>query len=203
MAWTARRARRAGIRTMVGTPLRARGGSIGALIVYRSVLRPFEPTDLQLLQSFSDQAVIAIENARLLSDLRESLAQQSATADVLKVVSRSTFDLQTVLDTLVEFASRLCAAERGVILQRDGEVLLTLATFGFRRRPLDTPKSIRCREIAAAPRGARSRKAGPCKLRTYWPILNTAPPGTNRPPISELSLTCRCCATGRRSACSG
>ena len=120
-------ARRAGIRTMVGTPLRASGDAIGALIVYRNVLQPFEPAELQLLQSFADQAVIAIQNARLLSELREALAQQTATADVLKAISRSTFDLQAVFDTVVESSTRLCAAERGFFFRFDGEVLRTAA----------------------------------------------------------------------------
>jgi GAF domain-containing protein/CheY-like chemotaxis protein len=115
-------ARRAGIRTMVGTPLRAQGNAFGALVVYRSILRPFEPAELQLLQSFADQAVIAIENARLLSELRESLAQQTATANVLKAISGSAFDLRTVLDTLVQSAAALCEADMASVNRPgDGE----------------------------------------------------------------------------------
>ncbi len=131
-------ARRAGIRTMVGTPLRTKGRAIGALIVYRDMLKPFEPAELQLLQSFADQAVIAIENARLFeaeqqrtSELTESLSQQTATADVLKVISRSTFDLKTVLSTLVESASRLCRADQAALFLRDNDVYRMAATYGF------------------------------------------------------------------------
>jgi two-component system, NtrC family, sensor kinase len=126
-----------GFRSMVFTPLMNKGASIGFIAVTRVQPGSFTDHHVQVLRTFADQAVIAIENARLFDevqartrDLTESLQQQTATSDVLKVISRSAFDLQTVLDTLAESAARLCGADEGTIMRPAGDVYRMAAIWG-------------------------------------------------------------------------
>jgi len=126
-------ARLGGLHTMLGVPLMREGMPIGVFNLQRRSVRPFTEKQIELVETFADQAAIAIENTRLLNELRESLQQQTATADVLKVISRSTFDLQAVLDALVHSAARLCEADAVIIGRPKGETYYFEASYGYSR----------------------------------------------------------------------
>src|SRR5262249_35842267 len=131
-------ARRFGLQTILAAPLLRENEAIGVLVIRRAEVRPFTDKQIALLTTFARQAAIAIENVRLFDEvqartreLSESLEQQTATSEVLKVVSRTTFDLQAVLETLVRSAASLCDAGQALVYQRDDDIYRLAVNYGF------------------------------------------------------------------------
>jgi GAF domain-containing protein len=123
-------ARQSGVRTHLATPLLRKGIAIGAILIRRTEVRPFSDKQIALLKTFADQAVIAIENVRLFTELQERLEQQTATSKILGVIASSPTDLQPVLDAVAESATRLCEANDARILRIDGDLLRLAASYG-------------------------------------------------------------------------
>jgi signal transduction histidine kinase len=132
-----------GGRTQLAVPMLRDDELVGAIVIYRQEVRPFTERHIALVTNFAAQAVIAIENTRLLNELRESLQQQTATAEVLKVISRSAFDLQAVLDTLVESAARLCEADIVAINGVKGSIFEMTASHGYPPELYERMKAVR------------------------------------------------------------
>src|SRR5262249_22807468 len=183
-----------GARTFLFTPLRLQGEFIGNLTARRSEVRAFTPAQIKLLETFADQAVIAIENVRLFQELKESLEQRTATSEVLRVIAGSPTELQPVLDAVTESAVKLAGAKQGHIRQYDGEFLRWVASYGespeelavfqapvrpslesrsgrafLERRPIHTLDAQVERHPMAAQTGARTALAVPL-LREETPI---------------------------------
>jgi GAF domain-containing protein len=156
-----------GARSVVGVPMLKDNEVVGLISVYRQEVRPFTDKQIELVQNFAAQAVIAIENTRLLNELRqrtddltESLEQQTATSKVLEVISHSAFDLQAVFETVAESSVRLCGADRAFIFRFDGELLRVAATFNASRelREFVEQNPIRLDRHSASGRAAVERR---------------------------------------------
>jgi len=187
-----------GARTILLVPMLKEDRLVGVIAIFRQAVQAFSDKQIDLVASFASQAVIAVENARLLNELRErtddlseSLQQQTATADVLKVISRSAFDLQAVLDTLVESALRLCNSDEGTIWQpRQGRFVLTassglppgkkqyLESISFEPgstgpggRALSAGKTLHIDDVLADPTYPFSGDTDPARTRLYVPLL--------------------------------
>ena len=192
----------------LGVPMLREDEPIG-VIVSAAGGRPFTDKQIELVTTFADQAVIAIENVRLFDevqqrtdDLAESLQQQTATADVLKVISRSTFDLQTVLDTLLEFGRAAVRRRHGTITQTKGDAFYRSVAYGFppefveyiEDQPVEPARNTGTgRAAARRPGRPYSRRAGRSRFRLAGGAASAA--------ASAPCSACRCCARACRSAC--
>ena len=144
------------LRTLLAVPILKGEDLLGVINIYHlDEVRPFTEKQIALIETFADQAAIAIDNVRLLDELRQSLQQQTATADVLKVISRSAFDLRTVLQTLVESAARFCEADKGAIVREKDGLFYNAEAYGYSREFLDYIRSTPIK----AERGSASGRA--------------------------------------------
>jgi GAF domain-containing protein/HAMP domain-containing protein len=130
-----------GVRTWLGVPMLREGELIGAIAIYRKEVRPFEARQVEVLRTFADQAVIAIENVRLFNETKEALEQQTATAEVLQVISRSPTDVQPVFDAICERAMKLCDAHIGGVARFDGERVHLVAFHGVSREAAEAMRA--------------------------------------------------------------
>ncbi len=178
-----------GFRTILATPLLREGAAIGAIVIRRSVVQPFAEGQIALLKTFADQAVIAIENTRLFTELQERLEQQTATSEILRVISQSQRDVQPVVEAIAVSARELCDARDAGVYLFDGE-LLHLAAL----ESVSPEAAVAVRRFFPKPPGERSTQAE--ALRTQAPVYN---PDVSADAQYELANQAQ--AIGYRSAC--
>src|SRR6516165_9350697 len=181
---------RGGVRTILGVPMLKEEGLIGAIILYRQEVRPFAERQIALVQNFAAQAVIAIENTRLLNELRqrtddltESLEQQTATSEVLKVISSSPGELEPVFNAMLENATRLCAAKFGTLYLREGDAFRAIAMHNVPPALAE----VRRRDPLAAPGGTLSRLVNTKKI-VHVPDTTADPAYIDRHPWFVMTV---------------